>query len=95
MLGLLHVIHVMNMTLLELGKEVPKIHFLLLLGPICSAPESSCWKSGRLRIGSQTGSIFKAVIDAAPIFARAHFVDVCRELVIRSAQPLAASLGQP
>jgi hypothetical protein len=31
MLGLLHVIHVMNMTLLELGKEVPKIHFLLLV----------------------------------------------------------------
>ena len=33
-----------------------------LLGPICSGPESSCWKSGRLRIGSQTGSIFKRVI---------------------------------
>ena len=37
-----------------------------LLGPICSGPESSCWKSGRLRIGSQTGSIFKAAMDAAP-----------------------------
>src|SRR5258705_9672099 len=36
------------------------------LGPICSGPESSFWKSGRLRIGSQTGSIFKAAMDAIP-----------------------------
>ena len=35
-----------------------------LLGPICSGPESSCWKSGRLRIGSQTGSIFKRAVEA-------------------------------
>jgi hypothetical protein len=30
-----------------------------LLGPICCGPESSCWKSQRLRIGSQTRSIFR------------------------------------
>jgi hypothetical protein len=36
----------------------------LLLGPICSGPESSCWKSGRLRMGSQTGSIFKRAMEA-------------------------------
>ena len=34
-----------------------------LLGPICSGPESSCWKSRRLRSGSQTGSIFKRAME--------------------------------
>jgi hypothetical protein len=36
-----------------------------LLGPICSGAESSCWKSGRLRIGSQTGSSFKQAMETA------------------------------
>src|SRR4029450_11651570 len=55
-----------NVAPFEFGKEVPKIHSSYLLVPICSGPESSCWKSGRLRIGSQTGSIFKAAMDTAP-----------------------------
>ncbi len=36
-----------------------------LLGPTCSGPESNCWKSGRLRIGSHTGSIFKRAMDTS------------------------------
>ena len=36
-----------------------------LLGPICSVPDNSCWKSGRLRMGSQTGSIFKKAMETS------------------------------
>src|SRR6476661_9933867 len=50
----------------HLQAKVQKINPSHLLGPICSGPESSCWKSVRLRIGSQTGSIFKPATDAVP-----------------------------
>src|SRR4029453_18869243 len=59
--------NLVNVAQLEFGEEVPKLTSCYLLGPICSGPESSCWKSGRLRMGSQTGSIFKrAMEDTVP-----------------------------
>ena len=61
-----------------------------LLGPTCSGPESSCWKSGRLRIGSQTGSIFKAAMDTAP---PAGIESKCRSLLMASSgAPARASI---
>src|SRR5207244_3372121 len=36
-----------------------------LHGPICSFAVSSCWKPGSLRIGSQTGSIFRRAMETS------------------------------
>src|SRR5439155_22787400 len=47
------------------GKKFRRFNSCYLLGPICSGPESNCWKSGRLRIGSQTGSIFKRAMETS------------------------------
>jgi hypothetical protein len=48
------------------GTKVGRFTSYYLLGRLCSGPESSFWKSGRLRMGSQTGSIFKRAMEAAP-----------------------------
>src|SRR4029453_16342883 len=48
---------------LSSAKKFRRFTSYYLLGPICSGPESSCWKSGRLRMGSQTGSIFNQATD--------------------------------
>src|SRR5436190_20804104 len=44
----------------NVGSRLPDYFF----GPICSVPDKSCWKSGRSRIGSHTGSIFKRAMEA-------------------------------
>jgi hypothetical protein len=44
-------------------RDINRLTSYYLLGPTCSGPESNCWKSGRLRIGSQTGSTFKRAME--------------------------------
>jgi len=94
MLGLLHVIHVMNMTLLELGKEVRRSFLLLVRSDLLQHLRAVAGNPDGYGSDPRPGHLQSSDRRRA-IFARAHFVDVCRELVIRSAQPLAASLGQP
>src|SRR5207244_207915 len=65
----------------NVGSRLPDYFF----GPICSVPDNSCWKSGRSRIGSQTGSIFKRARD---IGWPAGIESKCRSL-------LTASSGAP
>src|SRR5207237_5902252 len=56
-----------NIAPFQLGEQFPRLHARYLLGLICSGPDKSCWKSGRSRIGSHTGSIFKrAMVATAP-----------------------------
>src|SRR5438093_6429018 len=63
----------------NVGSWLPDYFF----GPICSVPDKSCWKSGRLRMGSQTGSILKRAMEAT---WRAGVESKCRSLFAASSE---------
>src|SRR4030095_16148134 len=75
---------------LSSAKKFRRFTSYYLLGPICSGPDSSCWKSGRLRMGSQTGSIFKRAMETS---LPAGMESKCRSLLMASSgAPVRASI---
>src|SRR5213076_216783 len=81
--------NLVNISSPQLGEEVTRRHTFTCYGPTCSLRASSCWKAGSLRIGSQTGSIFRRAMETV---SPAGMASSRRRIVMASdAAPVRAS----